>query len=93
MSAQQEFRFHAPSKYARTDAQKAILNRLRYAPATSRELMQYSGSLNYRARVSELRKMGAVIECRKSKTIPGVNVYYLVRDIADDPNYDGAPDE
>ena len=92
MSAQREFQFHAPGKSARGGQQKAILARLRYAPATSRELMQYSGALNYRARVSELRQRGAVIVCKKSKTVPGVNVYTLVKDLPDDPNEDGARD-
>lgn len=81
--------FHAPGRPARTAAQKAILSLLRYKPATSKELMDYSGSLNYRARISELRALGAVIECRKHPSRPGVNLYRLVRDLPDDPNYDG----
>lgn len=83
--------FHAPGKPARTQAQKAILRLLRYKQATSKELMDYSGSLNYRARISELRKLGAVIECRKHPSIPGVNIYRLAKDLPDDPNEDGAP--
>lgn len=91
MSAQMDFRFHAPGKPARTQAQKAILARLRNGPATSKQLADYSGSLNYTARISELRKLGAVIACRKHPSMVGVNVYDLIRDLPDDPNEDGAP--
>lgn len=80
MSAQLSM-FHAPGRPARTAAQKAILERLRYAPATSKELMDYSGSLNYRARVSELRALGADIRCLKHPTMAGVNIYVLRRDL------------
>lgn len=93
MSAQREFQFHAPGKPARTQAQKAILELLRHKNATSKELMDYSGSLNYRARISELRQLGAIIRCHKHPSRPGVNVYHLLRDLPEDPNYDGAPNE
>ena len=76
MSAQQEFRFHAPSKPRRMSAAASIIERLKLGPATSHELMRLGG-LNYRARVSDARRLGFDIVCRAHPTQDGINLYTL----------------
>lgn len=70
-------RFHAPSRGERVTACEAILSLLRVRPRTSAELSD-AGGLNYRARVSDLRKAGHRIVCKRDPDRTGVNVYALL---------------
>ena len=56
-----------------TGQNAAILSRLRQGPATNVELAAIS--LNYRARISDLRKYGTGVRC--DRRVGGVNVYRL----------------
>jgi hypothetical protein len=57
---------------------RAILERLRRGPATNRELAHPQYGLNYRARISDLRKSGHNIPPPKEDTKTGLSVYVLV---------------
>jgi len=52
----------------------AILERLQQGPATNRELCNFA--LNYRARISDLRKAGYTVVVDEDKAT-GLNVYTL----------------
>lgn len=53
-----------------------ILNRLRRGPATALELIAECAAPNYRARVSDLRAAGYVVQCADRGD--GVNEYRLI---------------
>ena len=53
-----------------------ILNRLREGPATNRELSRIS--LKYTGRISDLRKLGYIIECYDRNPATGLARYRLV---------------
>jgi hypothetical protein len=93
MNDQLQLRFHAPGRPSRMECARKILDRLRQGPATSKQLADYTGAMNWRARISDLRKLGAVILCTRHPRIRNVNVYTLLKELPDHPDYDGAPDE
>lgn len=69
---------HAPSRPERITATERILELLRVRARTSVELAEVGG-LNYRARVSDARRAGAIILCTRHPEKP-VNWYSLVRE-------------
>ena len=70
-----------PDEAPRLNAQSlAILERLRTGPATNRDLAAIA--LNYRARVSDLRGVGYVIDVRDRNRKTGESTYVLVSEPA-----------
>lgn len=61
-----------------TGQNAAVLERLQVGAATNRELCKLS--LNYRARISDLRRFGYKIACERVNDGSGVSYYRLAKD-------------